>query len=524
MTTLTGESVSDPLADQINLFNRFESRTLFRRDSETARLPVTLIVGQLGSGKTSLVTRLLANRGNLRVAVAVNDFAQLNVDSLTITRHHAGTATRVTALSGGCTCCSLLADLRDSVAATLESLDAHDIDCLLLETSGVADPGPIVAALDERFGKLYRARLDQVVAVVDASVAALEAALPSAALRSQLEAADLVVVNKTDLVSAGDRAVVEELVRRLNPTARLVCTAFGDVPLPQLLDVVVVDASDGASGVLSHEQTVPTRRFLPSQSGGALRDALRQQTTKLSAADHDTAQRLVAFSCDDLDTLSLARFQEFVRTLPASVLRGKGTVLFACDERRVAYEFSLSGNGRHLDVDFARNVDPASALTQLAFIARSDADAGALDAQLRSCAAPLGATPPPTEPVSVPPRIANDKRLTARIEAPNHLLFRVSADFTGMSEAEMRAYHGITLDRINYAVLRAANAINVSRAPTQRIAQALITPVRSSDDGKLWLRYALLPENVEPLLEALYGVLERTLERETAGIGCRCQY
>lgn len=509
-------------ADQVNLFNRYESNTIFKRASGDASLPVTLIVGQLGSGKTSTVQRLLANRGNLRIAVAVNDFAKLNVDSLLITRHDASQKTPVTALSGGCSCCSLMGALRDTVAATLESLDVNAVDCLLLETSGVSDPWPIISALDERFGKLYRARLDQVVAVVDASVAVLEAAQPSAMLRSQLEAADLVVVNKTDLVSAADRATVEALVRRVNPTARLLSTSFGDVPLPQLLDVVVVDASDGASGVLSHEQTVPTRRFLASLKGGALRAAQRQRSTTLSAAEHDTQQLLDAFSCDDLDTLSLERFQDFVRALPPAVVRGKGTVLFACDgSPRVAYEFSLSGNGRHLDIDFAKNVDASAALTQLAFIARRPVGVAALEAALRRCAS--DASVPPAVAMSVPPRIAGDKRLAARIEAPNILIFRVSADFTGMSEAEMRAYHGITLDRINYAVLRAANALNVARSPTQRLEQALLTPVRR-DNGKLWLRYALTPDNGAALLAALDDVLERTLERETSSIGCKCQY
>ncbi len=509
------------VSDQVNLFNRYESNTIFKRATGDASLPVTLIVGQLGSGKTSTVQRLLANRGNLRIAVAVNDFAKLNVDSLLITRHDASHSTRVAALSGGCSCCSLMGALRDTVAATLDSLDLNQVDCLLLETSGVSDPWPIISALDERFGKLYRARLDQVVAVVDASVAVLEAAAPSSVLRSQLEAADLVVVNKTDLVSTADRVAVEELVRRVNPTARLLSTSFGDVPLPQLLDVVVVDASDGASGVLSHEQTVPTRRFLASLKGGALRAAQRQRSTTLSAAEHDTQQLLDAFSCDDLDTLSLERFQDFVRALPPAVVRGKGTVLFSCDSSpRVAYEFSLSGNGRHLDIDFAKNVDASGALTQLAFIARRPVDIAALETALRRCASDAAS---PAVAVSVPPRIAGDKRLAAFIEAPNILIFRVSAEFTGMSEAEMRAYHGITLDRINYAVLRAANALNVARSPTQRLEQALLTPVRR-DNGKLWLRYALTPDNGAALLAALDDVLERTLERETSSIGCKCQY
>lgn len=520
-------SGADFFADSVNLFNRFESTTIFRSADADRSLPVTLIVGELGAGKTSLVRRLLTNRANLRIAVAVNDFAALNVDSALIARDHVNSAGDVLALSNGCVCCSLIGSLRDAVARMLDSLDLHRIDCLVVETSGVADPWPIVAALDERFGKMYRARLDQVVAVVDASVALLERDAPSLAIRSQLEAADLVVVNKSDLVTDAERELVEQFVRRLNPTARLLAATFGDVPLPALIDVDVIDAADGQSGVLSHEQTVPTRRFVASLKGGALRPAPRQRITSISALEHDARQRLDSFSCDNLELVSLARFQDFVAALPAGVVRGKGTVLFAADANpRVAYEFNLSANGRHIDIDFARGVDANSALTQLAFIARRDADVVALETMLRNCAVVTSAAAADDDVDArvsqVPEALAKDPRLAATIEAPNVLLFRVTADFTGMSETELRAYHGITLDRINLAVLRAANAVNVARPPTARLRPALITPVRR--DGTLYMRYALTTSNFDSLRLVLDAVLAPTLERELSGINCRCQY
>ena len=144
-------------------------------------MPITLLVGFLGGGKTTLARRALENRQSLRVAAAVNDFAALNVDARLVRRSAAATrrdgdggddggsssAARVTELTNGCLCCTLRDDLERSVVELLnaddDGTDVGLFDYMLIETSGLVDPGEVVARLDKSFGALTRARLDCVV-------------------------------------------------------------------------------------------------------------------------------------------------------------------------------------------------------------------------------------------------------------------------------------------------------------------------------------------------------------------------
>lgn len=192
----------------------------------------------LGAGKTTIVDSILRTRDNLRVVVAVNDFARVNVDERTLAHTQAHTHTDeqhthahgaghacgskkehpgVVALSNGCVCCELLPSLRTALGDLLDTEKTeHAYDYAVIETSGVADPWSLVDALDARFGALYRARLDQVVVVVDTSIlfdrddgsgnengTVEQAPHCDEALRSQIEAADFVVLNKCDLVCSG---------------------------------------------------------------------------------------------------------------------------------------------------------------------------------------------------------------------------------------------------------------------------------------------------------------------------------
>ena len=183
---------------------------------------MTVLAGFLGSGKTTLLNRILAGEHGLKVAVLVNDFGSINIDSRLIASRDANVIT----LENGCICCSVRADLVAQLTALLEGPSCPEH--VLVETSGVADPGRLLLALrDPHLRRL--ARVDGVITLVDS--AGIDAIPPSALelARRQLASADLIVFNKADLVSAAELAGLRQ--RLTYPRARVVGARYGDVPL-----------------------------------------------------------------------------------------------------------------------------------------------------------------------------------------------------------------------------------------------------------------------------------------------------
>src|ERR1700733_5598680 len=176
-------------------------------------VPVMLMTGFLGAGKTTVVNHLLAHAGGKRIAAVVNDFGAINIDAELI----AGATDGVVSLSNGCICCSLEGDLLRTLATLLRRDPQPEL--IVIETSGVADPGDVVRNLmDPVIWK--EAPLETVLCVVDATIAV--AMLDDALLRSQIRAADVVALSKTDLADAANQARVRDAIRALRPTAVLV--------------------------------------------------------------------------------------------------------------------------------------------------------------------------------------------------------------------------------------------------------------------------------------------------------------
>ena len=158
-------------------------------------VPVVLVAGFLGAGKTTVVNHLLAHAGGRRIAAVVNDFGAINIDAELIT----GAADGVVSLSNGCICCSLEGDLLRTLAALLRRDPQPEV--IVIETSGVADPSDIVRNLMDPM--IWReAPLETVLCVVDAT--APVAMLDDALLRSQVRAADIVALSKVDLADAAE--------------------------------------------------------------------------------------------------------------------------------------------------------------------------------------------------------------------------------------------------------------------------------------------------------------------------------
>ncbi|MBK6689346.1 MAG: GTP-binding protein [Deltaproteobacteria bacterium] len=192
------------------------------------KIPVTILTGFLGAGKTTLVNHLLKTAADRKIGVLVNDFGEINIDAELIV----GTSEGVISLANGCICCTMQGDLQKSVLAVLERTPRPEH--LLVEASGLSNPGPL-AEVFFQLQKQGNLRLDGIVAVVDATRFPFDDLKGQPLARDQVLASDLVVLNKVDLVSSERVEVIKAAVRQRLPKARVIEAVRAQVPAEVLL-------------------------------------------------------------------------------------------------------------------------------------------------------------------------------------------------------------------------------------------------------------------------------------------------
>jgi len=276
----------------------------------TTRSPIPFIIltGFLGSGKTTLLNRILSADHGLKIAVLVNDFGAVNIDAQLVV--DVDEAEEMVSLSNGCVCCTIRGDLLTSVEKIVTRDDPPD--WIVLETSGVSDPIDVVLTLRP----LETIRIESVLTMIDAENLLDTLDAHRILAMNQIGTADLVLLNKVDLVDEAQLAKVRQAIQRITRDARIIETVQGDVPLGVVL---------GAGA------------FDPAK--------LLQQSAQVyvhtgendHAHDHGTVFHTWHWESDQ--PLSLRGLRRTLDQLPKGILRAKGVLYLtdAPDERAVLH-------------------------------------------------------------------------------------------------------------------------------------------------------------------------------------------
>ncbi|NUN65559.1 GTP-binding protein [Pseudanabaena biceps] len=344
-----------------------EPQNVTELDIPKRGMPVTIITGFLGSGKTTLLNHILQNQQDLKVAVLVNEFGDINIDSQLLV----AVDENMMELSNGCICCTINDGLVDAVYSVLERGDR--IDYMIVETTGVADPLPI--ALTFLGTELqHLTRLDSILTVVDSEAFTSEH-FNSDAAYAQIMYGDIIILNKTDLVAGEKLQKLEKYINEVKTKARILRSQLGVVPLPLILDVQIDQSAIASTDQSSHESEQHEHHAHADHDHGHSHTHEHSHDGNCDHehhhhehhhSDHLENDGFISISFQSDRAFDLDKFQNFLdKKLPIDVFRAKGILRFSAIDNQ--YVFQLSGKRYELKTD-DRN---KSLNTQLVIIGRN---------------------------------------------------------------------------------------------------------------------------------------------------------
>lgn len=346
-------------------------------------IPVSLLTGYLGSGKTTLLNQVLSNQKGYKVAVIVNDIGEVNIDASLIQK--GGNVTQkdenLVPLSNGCICCTLKVDLMKQIISLAQS---KKFDYILIEASGICEPGPIAGSIcmldgtDETVNLPAVAYLDNITTVVDAKRMADEFGCGDALLNENMDEEDIenllvqqieycttIVLNKTDLVTDEEKKNVISVIKALQPKAKIIETTYGNVDVDDIL----------STGRFDYEKILESAGWIQAMQceGENSEDHDEHEEHHHEHDDHDHEHEhdhdeheehehhghhhhhhhhdegeaeeygIGTFVYQNVKPFSKQKFEEFVfAKWPKEVIRAKG-LFWIADDPQTAYIFEQSG-------------------------------------------------------------------------------------------------------------------------------------------------------------------------------------
>jgi len=272
-----------------------------------AQVPVTVLTGYLGAGKTTLLNRILTENHGGKYAVIINEFGELGVDNDLVV----DTDEEVFEMNNGCICCTVRGDLIRIIGGLMKR--RTKFDGIIIETTGLADPAPVAQTFFVDDAVRAKTRLDAVVTVVDAKFLPARLA-DSHEAAEQIAFADVIVLNKTDLVTPEELADVEARIRQINKFARIHHATKANVPIADILNQGAFD----------------------------LQRVLAREPDFLTDDDHEHSEDVGSVSFEAKQPLDPEKFGAWMGPLLAQhgqdMLRTKGILAYAGEERRFAFQ------------------------------------------------------------------------------------------------------------------------------------------------------------------------------------------